>query len=95
MNKLYKKELFLTVIFTILLLLTGHSASIFVAFPALQNGTLWGFPIYYIVPILLGWFGVTIVSWVMALYCNKLDDELDAYTSEYNAKAAAAAKEGK
>ena len=93
MNKLYKKELMYTVVFTILLLLTGHSASIFVAFPVLQKGTLGGFPIYYIVPILLGWFGVTIVTFVMAKYCNRLDDELDAYTTQYN--EAAAAKEGK
>lgn len=82
-----------TVVFTIILLLMGHSASIFVAFPALQQGTLWGFPIHYIVPILLGWFGVTIVTWVMTKYCNQLDDELDAYTAKYN--EAAAAKEGK
>lgn len=93
MNKLYKKELMYTIVFTILLLLTGHSASIFVAFPALQQGMLWGFPIYYIVPILLGWFGVTAVSYVMAVYCNRLDDELDEYTSQYNQTAAA--KEGK
>lgn len=88
-NKLYKKELTLTIVFVILLLLMGHTASIFVAFPALQGATLGGFPIHYIVPLLTGWFGVTIVSWAMAVYCNKLDDELDAYTSEYNQSAAA------
>jgi hypothetical protein len=93
LNKLYKKELILTVVFTVILLLAGHSASIFVAFPALQQGTLWGFPIYYIIPILLGWFGVTAISWLMAYYCNKLDDELDEYTAQYNESAAA--KEGK
>ncbi|EEG76093.1 hypothetical protein [Dethiobacter alkaliphilus] len=88
-EKLYKKELMLTVVFVILLMLMGHTASIFVAFPALKNGTMWGFPIHYIVPVLTGWFGVTIVSWLMAVYCNKLDDELDQYTSEYNESAAA------
>jgi len=95
-KNLYKKELFLTIFFTIVLMLMGHSASIFVAFPALQKGTMWGFPIYYIIPILLGWFGVTIVSWFMAYYCNKLDDELDSYMSSYKANnAAAATKEEK
>ncbi|MCW3489765.1 hypothetical protein [Dethiobacter alkaliphilus] len=88
-EKLYKKELMLTVVFVILLMLMGHTASIFVAFPALQNGTMWGFPIHYIVPVLTGWFGVTIVSWIMTVTCNKLDDELDQYTSEYNESAAA------
>lgn len=92
MNKLYKKELLYTIVFTALLLLTGHSATLFVLFGAYE-GTLWGFPVYYIVPILLGWFGVTAVSYVMAIYCNRLDDELDAYTSQYNETAAA--KEGK
>lgn len=91
MNSLYKKELMYTVVFTILLLVTGHFASIFVAFPALQRGSLWGFPVHYIVPILVGWFGVSIVSWVMAYYCNKLDDELDNYA----AMQSAAAKEEK
>jgi hypothetical protein len=89
LNKLYKKELLITIVFTIVLLLMGHSASVFVLFPSLQGGTMGGFPIEYIVPILLGWFGVTAVSWAMALYCNKLDDELDAYTSQYNESAAA------
>ncbi|MDW7650412.1 MAG: hypothetical protein SCK29_01750 [Bacillota bacterium] len=89
MNKLYKKELMLTIVFTVVLMLMGHSASIFVAFPSLQQGTLWGFPIHYIIPILLGWFGVAGVSWLMAYYCNKLDDELDAYTAQYNETAAA------
>ena len=43
-EKLYRKEIWITVIFSILLMLMGHSASIFVLFPGLQTGTLWGFP---------------------------------------------------
>ncbi len=78
-EKLYKKEIRITLIFSALLLLTGHSASIFVLFPGLQQGTLWGFPIQYIVPILLGWFGIALVCLVMTLVCNRFDDEMEAY----------------
>jgi hypothetical protein len=78
-EKIYKKEIRITLIFSALLLLTGHSASIFVLFPGLQQGTLWGFPIQYIVPILLGWFGIALVCLVMTLVCNKFDDEMADY----------------
>jgi hypothetical protein len=78
-EKIYKKEIRITLIFTVLLMLTGHSASIFVLFPSLQQGTLWGFPIQYIIPILLGWFGIALVCLVMALVCNKFDDEMEEY----------------
>ncbi|SLM32087.1 conserved exported hypothetical protein [Desulfamplus magnetovallimortis] len=78
-EKLYKKEITLTIVFSVLLLLAGHSASIFVLFPFLQTGTLWGFPTQYIVPILLGWFGIAAVSLVMTLMCNKFDDEMEEY----------------
>lgn len=80
-EKLYKKEITLTIVFSVLLLLMGHSASIFVLFPSLQQGTLWGFPVQYIVPILLGWFGMAAVCFVMAVVCNKFDDEMEAYVN--------------
>jgi hypothetical protein len=78
-EKIYKKEIRITLIFSALLLLTGHSASIFVLFPGLQQGTLWGFPIQYIIPILLGWFGIAAVCLAMTLVCNKFDDEMAEY----------------
>lgn len=78
-EKLYKKELVLTVVFTALLFFFGHLASIFVLFPGLQRGTMWGFPVQYIIPILAGWFGLLAVCWVMTIYCNKFDDEMEAY----------------
>ena len=80
-EKLYKKEITLTIVFSVLLLLMGHSASIFVLFPVLQQGTLWGFPVQYIVPILLGWFGIAGVCLVMTLVCNKFDDEMEEYVN--------------
>lgn len=80
-EKLYKKEIRLTLVFSALLLLMGHSASIFVLFPSLQQGSLWGFPIQYILPILLGWFGVAGVCLVMTIMCNKFDDEMEEYVN--------------
>lgn len=80
-EKLYKKEIRLTIVFSVLLLLVGHSASIFVLFPSLQQGTLWGFPVQYIIPILLGWFGVAAVCLAMTIMCNKFDDEMEAYVN--------------
>ena len=65
-EKLYRKEIWLTVVFAVLLMLTGHSATLFVLFPGMQSGTMWGFPIQYIVPILLGWFGLAVVCLLSA-----------------------------
>lgn len=80
-EKLYRKEILITIIFVVLLMLTGHSATLFVIFPGLQTGTFWGFPTHYIVPILLGWFGMAIVCTIMALVCNKFDDEMEEYVN--------------
>jgi uncharacterized membrane protein len=77
-EKAYKKEIMVTIVFIILYMLMGHTAAIFVLFPGLQVGTMWGFPIHYIVPVLTGWFGMIVVSVFAALVCNKLDDEIEA-----------------
>ncbi len=81
-EKLYRKEIWITIIFSVLLLLVGHSASIFVLFPSLQQGSLWGFPTQYIVPILLGWFGMAALCLVMTLVCNKFDDEMEEFVNQ-------------
>ena len=78
-DKLYKKEIWLTIGFSVLLLLCGHSATIFAMFPGLRRGTFWGFPTEYIVPILLGWFGLAVVCVIMAVVLNKFDDEMETY----------------
>jgi hypothetical protein len=77
-EKAYKKEILLTIVFIILYMLMGHTATIFVLFPGLKGGSMWGFPIHYIIPVLTGWFGITIVSIFAAHFCNKLDDEIEA-----------------
>ncbi len=79
-EKLYRKEITLTIVFSILLLLMVHSASIFVLFPSLQSTSFSGFPAQYIVPIILGWFGIAVVCFVMTIVCNKFDDELEEFT---------------
>jgi hypothetical protein len=76
-DKLYKKELFITVLFFFILLIFGHFAQIFVLFPSLQAGTLWGFPIHYILPILMGWFGLLGLTIIMAIVLNKFDDDME------------------
>ncbi len=92
-EKLYKKEIRITVIFTLLLLLMAHSASLFVLFPGMQSkvtaagveGGFGGFPVQYIVPILLGWFGLAIICSIMAIVCNKFDDEMDQLSADTKA----------
>jgi hypothetical protein len=78
-EKLYRKELFTTVLFIVILLIFGHFAQIFKLFPSLQGGSMWGFPVHYIIPILLGWFGLLALTIIMALVLNKLDDEMEQY----------------
>jgi len=77
-EKAYKKEILVTIVFVILYMLMGHTASLFVLFPGLKGGTMWGFPVHYIIPVLTGWFGMVIVAIIAALVCNKLDDEIEA-----------------
>ncbi len=85
-EKLYKKELFTTVVFIIILLIFGHFAQLFKLFPSLQGGSMWGFPVHYIIPILMGWFGLLAVAIIMALVLNKFDDEMEEYTSSLEGK---------
>jgi len=70
-EKAYKKEILVTIVFIILYMLMGHTASLFVLFPGLQGGSMWGFPVHYIIPVLTGWFGMLIVAILAALVCNK------------------------
>ena len=79
-DKLYKKEILVTIVFSLILLVFGHFAQIFKIFPSLQGGSLWGFPVHYILPILMGWFGLLILTIIMAVVLNKFDDDMDAYT---------------
>jgi len=85
-EQLYKKETRITVLFVIVLMIFGHFAQIFKLFPSLQGGSMWGFPVHYIVPILMGWFGLLIVAIIMAVVLNKFDDDMDQYTGSLENK---------
>lgn len=85
-EQLYKKELRITVLFVVILLIFGHFAQFFKLFPSLQGGSMWGFPVHYIIPILMGWFGLLVVAIIMAVVLNKFDDDMDAYTGSLESK---------
>lgn len=81
-KQLYKKETWITVIFVLLIMLMGHTATLFVVFPGWQGGNFWGFPRHYIIPILTGWFGLGIVCYAMLVVCNRFDDELEELVTD-------------
>ncbi|WLR50136.1 hypothetical protein LC040_12705 [Bacillus tianshenii] len=67
----YKKEVWFTAIMSILFLISGHMGFIFSIFPV--EGTFMGFPIDYIIPILMGWFGVLALTIITGKIANKID----------------------
>ena len=80
MNSAYKKEIRYTLIFSALLLMSGHLGLLFVAFPGLQGHMIFGFPSQYIIPVLMGWLGLMAIVAVQAKLTNDLDDEIEAYS---------------
>ena len=79
MNSAYKKEIRYTLIFSALLLMSGHLGLLFVAFPGLQGHMIFGFPSQYIIPVVMGWLGLMAIVAVQAKLTNDLDDEIEAY----------------
>lgn len=77
MNSTYKKEVRYTLIFSALLLMSGHLGLVFVAFPGLQGHMIFGFPSQYIIPVVMGWLGLMIIVAVQAKLTNDLDDEIE------------------
>jgi hypothetical protein len=74
--KAYKKEVWFTIIMSFIFLVAGHMGFIFSFFNI--EGYLFGFPITYIVPILVGWFGILILTVIAGRIGNQLDDEIEA-----------------
>lgn len=74
--KAYKKEVWFTIIMSLVFLAAGHMGLIFSIFPV--EGMLFGFPIMYIVPILVGWFGILFLTIVAGKIGNQIDDEIEA-----------------
>ncbi|WP_136807798.1 hypothetical protein [Desulfosediminicola flagellatus] len=77
MNKAYKKEIWYTLGFSVLLLMSGHLGLLFVAFPSLQGHMVFGFPSQYIIPVIMGWLGLMAIVTVQAKLTNMLDDEIE------------------
>lgn len=77
MNSAYKKEIRYTLLFSVLLLLTGHCGLFFVALPPLRDIMIFGFPSQYIIPVLMGWIGLMVVTGIQAKLTNRLDDEIE------------------
>ncbi|RNF40127.1 hypothetical protein [Planococcus salinus] len=73
--KAYKKEVQFTIWMTLAFILVGNVGLIFSIFPT--DAMIFGFPAMYIVPILMGWFGVFILTLVAGKIGNRIDDEID------------------
>lgn len=84
MNSAYKKEIWYTLGFSIILLLLGHTGLFFAAFPGLRDHMIFGFPSQYIIPVLMGWLGLMVVVFIQAYLTNQLDDEIEAIASTGN-----------
>jgi hypothetical protein len=78
--KAYKLEVRFTILMTVLLLLAGNVALIFSIFPV--EGMLFGFPIMYIVPILSGWFGILVLTFIASKVGNHIDAEIERESSQ-------------
>ena len=79
--KAHKKEVKFTVWMVFIFVAVGNSGIFFSMFPS-EGISLFGFPIRYIIPILLGWFGVLILTIVSGRIGNQLDDEISKEVEE-------------
>ncbi|WP_227396180.1 hypothetical protein [Jeotgalibacillus aurantiacus] len=86
--KAYKKEVQFTIWMTAAFVLVGNVGLIFSIFPT--EAMMFGFPVKYIVPILMGWFGVFFLTIVAGKIGNRIDDEI-----EQENEAAESSKEAK
>lgn len=72
----YKKEVRFTILMTIGFILVGNVGLFFAIFPT--DAIFLGFPLKYILPILMGWFGVFLLTIVAGIVGNRIDDEIEA-----------------
>ncbi|MCT8139580.1 hypothetical protein H1D32_18850 [Anaerobacillus sp. CMMVII] len=76
----YKKEVWFTIIMSLILVISGHLGVFFSLFPV--EGYLFGFPIMYIVPILVGWFGVLGLTIISGKIGNHIDEAIEKENQE-------------
>lgn len=74
--KAYKKEVQFTIWMTAAFILVGNVGLVFSIFPT--DAIFLGFPLKYILPILMGWFGVFLLTIIAGIIGNRIDDEIDA-----------------
>lgn len=72
----YKKEVRFTILMTLAFILVGNVGLFFSIFPT--DAVLFGFPLKYILPILMGWFGVFLLTIIAGIVGNRIDDEIEA-----------------
>lgn len=82
MNSAYKKEIRYTLLFSLLLLVAGHTGLFFVAFPELRDHLVFGFPSQYIGPVIMGWLGLMVIVSFQAKLTNMLDDEIEMHAGD-------------
>lgn len=73
----YKKELVLTVVFFVLLVLAGHMGSWFVIFPVDPDTRLFGYPAHYALALIASWPGILLLVALYAHFANRLDHQID------------------
>lgn len=71
----YRKEIVFTILMSSTFLIFGHMGLFFSIFPV--EGYLFGFPIMYIVPILMGWFGIVLLTVIAGKLGNHIDDAIE------------------
>ncbi len=86
MNSTYKKEIWYTLSFSLLLLMCGHTGLIFAAFPSMRDVMILGFPSQYCIPVAMGWLGLMVVVVIQAKLTNQLDDEIEVINETSNNK---------
>ena len=72
----YKKEVRFTILMTVAFILVGNVGLIFSIFPT--DAVFLGYPLKYILPILMGWFCVFLLTIIAGAIGNRIDDEIEA-----------------
>lgn len=74
----YKKEAVITIGFFVAYLLMAHTAPWAIILGIDNSVRVLGFPLHYLVAVLLGWFGVLAVSIAWNYCADRLEDEIAA-----------------
>jgi hypothetical protein len=74
--KTYTKEWVGTLVFFGLYILMAHTGLWFAPFAADSQVIVLGFPLHYFVAVILGWFGLFIVSLFWVRWADRLEEEM-------------------